>query len=76
MCPSFEHTSLWSVQLPLLLSLTLPSHPPIIQQLSVHIVIFTTCTDIMHFDIVDTLSFSFPFPAPLNSSTITNIFYI
>jgi hypothetical protein len=32
--------------------LPLPSHHPIIQQLSIHIVIFSICTDVIYFDIV------------------------
>jgi hypothetical protein len=41
--------------------------PPIIQQLSVHIVVSATYTDVMDFDIVDAPWFSFPFPPPLSS---------
>jgi hypothetical protein len=28
---------------------------------------FSTCTNVMHFDVVDSLSFSFPFPPPPSS---------
>jgi hypothetical protein len=51
----------WLVQPLLLLSLT-PSLPPlIIQQLSIHVVISSTYTDVTYFDIVDTvILFSFP----------------
>jgi hypothetical protein len=47
--------------------LPLPS-PPIIQQLSVHILMSSTCTDVMFYDITDALSFSFPFPPPSSST--------
>jgi hypothetical protein len=40
---------------------------PINQQLSIHIVISYTCTDVMYFDITDALSFSFPFFLSLSS---------
>jgi hypothetical protein len=36
-----------------------PPTPSIIQQLSVHTVISSTCTDVGYFDIVNALSFSF-----------------
>jgi hypothetical protein len=39
----------------------LPSHPHF-QQLSVHILMSSTCTDVMLYDITDALSFSLPFP--------------
>jgi hypothetical protein len=39
---SCEYTLLWSVQHPLFLSLTLSLLPPIIQKISVHIVMFST----------------------------------
>jgi hypothetical protein len=60
MYPSCEYTVLWSVQPLPLLSLSLPA--PIINQFSVHIVLSSTCTDAVCFDIVDSLSLSFPFP--------------
>jgi hypothetical protein len=44
-----------------LLSLTPLPSTPIIQQLSTHIFISSTCTDVMFYDITDALSFSFPF---------------
>jgi hypothetical protein len=48
------------------LSITVPypfnSHPPIFQQLSIHIL-----TDVIFYDIVDALSFSFPFPPSTSS---------
>jgi hypothetical protein len=37
------------------------SPTPIIQQLSVHILMSSACTDVIFYDIVDALSFSFPF---------------
>jgi hypothetical protein len=43
--PSCEYTLLWSVQFPLLLSLTPFLPPPIIQQLSIHIIMSSTSTD-------------------------------
>jgi hypothetical protein len=49
---------------PLLLSLTLSFLAPIIQQLPV-LIMSSTCTDVMYFDIVD--YHSFPFPPPLSS---------
>jgi hypothetical protein len=39
------------------------SHP-ILQQLSVHILVSSPFTDAMFYDIVDALSFSLPFPLP------------
>jgi hypothetical protein len=48
--------------------LFLPYSPaPIFQQLSVHILMSSTCTDVMFYDITDTLSFSFPFLPPPSS---------
>jgi hypothetical protein len=67
MNPHCESTLLWSIQPFPLLSLT-PSLPtPSIQQLSVHILMSSTCTDVMFYDITDALSLSFPFPPPLSS---------
>jgi hypothetical protein len=48
-------------------SLPLYLPPPIFQQLSIHILTSSTCTDVMCYDIVDALSFPFPFP-PSSSS--------
>jgi hypothetical protein len=62
-----ESTSLWSIQPLPSLSLTLYLPLPIIQQLSIHILVSSTFTDIMFYDIVDALSFSFPFPLSLKS---------
>jgi hypothetical protein len=53
MYPLCECTLLCLVQCPLFLSLTPSLPPPIIQQLSVHIVRSSTCTDVMYFDIID-----------------------
>jgi hypothetical protein len=63
-----------SVTLPFLF--LLPT--PIIQQLSVHIIMSSTCTEVMHFDTVDYhyLYFSLLCQVPLSSSTIINMFYI
>jgi hypothetical protein len=36
--------------------------PPIFQKLSIHILISATITDVRFYDIIDALSFSFPFP--------------
>jgi hypothetical protein len=64
---SCEYALLWSVQSFLLLSLV-PSLPTsIIQQLSVHIFISSTCIDVIYFGTVDSLSFSFLFPLPQSS---------
>jgi hypothetical protein len=41
-----------------LLSLTPSLPPPIIQQLSIHTAVSSTCTNKMYFDIVASLSFS------------------
>jgi hypothetical protein len=68
-----EYTLLWSVQPLPLLSLTLSLPPRIIQQLSICIVTSSTFTDVMYFDIVDALSFFFPFPPP--SSSIAQFHY-
>jgi hypothetical protein len=38
--------------------------PPIFEQLSIHILISSTFTDLMFYNITDALSFSFPFPFP------------
>jgi hypothetical protein len=63
------HCSPWPFSLP----------PLIFQQLSVHILISSTCTDVMFYDITDALSLLFlsllP-QVPLSSSTVTNMFYI
>jgi hypothetical protein len=61
MHPCCGCTSLWSIQLLPLLSLP-PSLPP---QLSVHILMSSTCTDVMLYDVTDALTFSLPFPPPL-----------
>jgi hypothetical protein len=50
---SCDYTLLLSVQPLLLFSLSLSLPSPIIQQLSIHIVISSTCLDVMHFNIVD-----------------------
>jgi hypothetical protein len=61
-----EYTLFLSIQ-PFFCS-PLPFYPsPIFQQLSVHIIISSTFTDVMFYDIVDALSFSFPFPPSLSS---------
>jgi hypothetical protein len=52
----------------LLLSQPLSFPSPIIQQLSVHIVMSSACIDTMYFDIVDFISFSFPFLPPTSST--------
>jgi hypothetical protein len=57
--PQCEYTLLWSFQPLPLFSLTPPLPTSIIQQLSIHIVMSSTCTDVMHFNIVDSLSFFF-----------------
>jgi hypothetical protein len=54
--------------------LPLPPHP-IIQQLSVLIVKSFTFTDVMHFNIVDSLFLSFLLWVPQSRSTLTNMFY-
>jgi hypothetical protein len=49
------------------------------KKLSIHIVISSTFTDILYYDIGDALSFSFPFPPsrePQESSTVTDMFYM
>jgi hypothetical protein len=46
--PNYEY----AFQLPLLLSLVPSFPPPIIQQLSVHIIMSSTCADVKYFDIV------------------------
>jgi hypothetical protein len=54
MYPLSESIFLWSIQpLPLL---TPSLSPPIIQQLSIHILISSTCTDVIYFSTVDCLS--------------------
>jgi hypothetical protein len=59
-CVLCEYTSLWSIQ-PLSLLSFIPSPPPsIIQQLSTHIIISSTCTDGRHFHIVDYHSLFLP----------------
>jgi hypothetical protein len=59
--PYWEYTLLWSIQ-PLHCS---PLPPPTshFQQLSIHILISCTFTDVMFYNTVDTLSSSFPFPS-------------
>jgi hypothetical protein len=61
MYPCCEYTLLWSSQPLPLLSLTLLLANPHFQQVSIHILIFSTYTDVIFYDIVDPLSFSFPF---------------
>jgi hypothetical protein len=56
---------------PLLLYLPLP----IFQHHSIHILIFSTFTDLMFYNITDGLPISFPFRLS-PCSTLTNIFYI
>jgi hypothetical protein len=53
---------LWSVQPLVLLSLSLLPLTPIFQQFLIHILISSTFTYVMFYDIVDALSFSFSFP--------------
>jgi hypothetical protein len=47
--------------------LPLPSHYPLFNRFQYIIVTSSTCTDVIYFNIVDTLSFSFNFPPPRNS---------
>jgi hypothetical protein len=58
MYPNYAYTLLWSVQPFLLLFFTLFLPLPIIQQFSIPMVISSTFTDVMFYNIVDTLSFS------------------
>jgi hypothetical protein len=51
--PSCEYALLWSVQLPLLLSLTPFLLPPIIRQLAVHTIMSSTCMNVKYFNTVD-----------------------
>jgi hypothetical protein len=63
-CICSKCTLLWSVHPLPLLSFT-PSLPSlIIQQLSIHTIILSTFTDVMYYNIVAYLSFSFSFPPP------------
>jgi hypothetical protein len=61
MYPQCEYTLLWSTQCLLLLSLTLLPPTSHFQQLSTHILKSSTFTDVMFCDVVDVLSFFFPF---------------
>jgi hypothetical protein len=51
------------------LTLTLTSHSSFFQHLSIHILISSTFTGNMYYDLIDALSFPFPFP-PSSSSIV------
>jgi hypothetical protein len=59
MHPCSEYTLLWSTQPLLSLSLTPLPPIPLFQQLSIPTLISSTFTDVMFYNIVDALSFSF-----------------
>jgi hypothetical protein len=61
-CPRCESTLLWSLWPHPFLSLP-PSPHPLSQQLSVPILVSSTFTDVMSYEITDALSFSFPSPS-------------
>jgi hypothetical protein len=63
----YEYTLLWSVQSLQILSLIPLPPTPYFQQLSIHIVISSTSTDVIFHDITVALSFSFPFSLSSNS---------
>jgi hypothetical protein len=58
----YDYTLLWSIQSLPLLSLSPLPPTPHFQQLSMHILISSTFTDAVLYEIVDALSVPFPFP--------------